>query len=212
MDKVLQYLFDPLCGWCYGAAPTVSALLETSGVSIELLPTGLFSGEGARPMNDEFAAYAWSNDQRIEQLTGQHFSDAYRQRVLADRQRRFDSSPATLAMTAVALTDASKGWPALKAIQHARYVEGRDVTSPFTLASLLETLGLNDAASMVRDPDEALISANASRMGRARVLMQEFGVSGVPQLILHADAKRTLLSLSAAYSNPSALLNQLQAA
>ena len=75
MNKALQYLFDPLCGWCYGAAPTVSALLETSGLSIELLPTGLFAGEGARPMSDEFAAYAWSNDQRIEQSLSATYSN-----------------------------------------------------------------------------------------------------------------------------------------
>lgn len=212
MHKALQYLYDPLCGWCYGAGPTVSALLETPGVSFELLPTGLFSGEGARVMDDEFAAFAWSNDQRIEGVTGQHFSDAYRHQVLADREHRFDSGPATLAMTAVALTDASREWEVLKAIQHARYVEGSDVTSLSTLASLLKARGLSDAASMIEHSDVALVNANSSRIGRARVLMQEFGVPGVPQLVLHSDVKRILLSLSAAYSNPGALLDQLQAA
>jgi len=50
----LTYLFDPLRGWCYGA----------------------------RPMDANFAAYAWANDQRIAQMTGLPFSPAYRDGVL----------------------------------------------------------------------------------------------------------------------------------
>jgi protein-disulfide isomerase-like protein with CxxC motif len=42
MNKTLRYLFDPLCGWCYGATPTLSALLEEPGITVKLLPTGLF--------------------------------------------------------------------------------------------------------------------------------------------------------------------------
>jgi len=28
MDTTLYYLFDPLCGWCYGAAPAISGLRD----------------------------------------------------------------------------------------------------------------------------------------------------------------------------------------
>ncbi|TIX61245.1 MAG: DsbA family protein, partial [Mesorhizobium sp.] len=42
-NATLTYLFDPLCGWCYGATPMLDRL-EKSGVVLELLPTGLFSG------------------------------------------------------------------------------------------------------------------------------------------------------------------------
>lgn len=101
MKTTLHFLFDPLCGWCYGATPAVSGLLATPGIVVKLLPTGLFSGEGARPIDDAFAKFAWSNDQRIEHLTGQSFTERYRRRVLGDRQQIFDSGPATVALTAV---------------------------------------------------------------------------------------------------------------
>ncbi|ATO32710.1 hypothetical protein DZA65_01784 [Dickeya dianthicola] len=91
MSKILHYVFDPLCGWCYGASPTVAALAYHPAFRLELSPSGLFADEGARSMNDEFAAYAWSNDQRIARLTGQPFSERYRQQVLGDRQQAFDS-------------------------------------------------------------------------------------------------------------------------
>ena len=104
MTKTLHYIFDPLCGWCYGAAAAVKAVDKAPNVVLRLLPSGLFSAVGARPMDEDFAAYAWSNDQRIAGLTGQRFSESYRNEVLADRQQRFDSGPATLALSAVSLS------------------------------------------------------------------------------------------------------------
>ncbi|MGJ7495256.1 DsbA family protein [Variovorax sp. RT4R15] len=212
MTKTLHYLFDPLCGWCYGAAPAVSGLSAFPGVSLELLPTGLFSGEGARPMDDAFASYAWSNDQRIERLTGQRFTEQYRSRVLGDRQRPFDSGPATVALSAVSLTDPARELEALKAIQHARYVDGSDVTSLAALADLLGALGLEEAAAKVAHPDADLLGANRARTGRAQALMREFGARGVPTLIAESGAKRWVVDHAAIYSNPQALISQLEAA
>ncbi|MEP7100359.1 MAG: DsbA family protein [Burkholderiales bacterium] len=211
MDKTLHYLFDPLCGWCYGATPVVS-WLETTGAQLELLPTGLFSNEGARPMDDAFATYAWSNDQRIERLTGQRFTEHYRHRVLGDRQRLFDSGPATAALTAVSLTQPARELEALKAIQHARYVDGSDVTSMTTLIGVLEALSLNEAAAMLTHPNAGLLAANRARVGRAQALMREFGARGVPMLIVESSGKRRVLDHAAAYSNPHALLSQLEVA
>jgi putative protein-disulfide isomerase len=210
MDKTLHYLFDPLCGWCYGAAPAVSGLLEVPGVRLELLPTGLFSGEGARPMDDAFAAYAWSNDQRIERLTGQRFSERYRDQILGNRQQLFDSGPATVALTAVSLTAPARELEALKAIQHARYVDGGDVTSLAALADLLTALGLAEAAARLAQADAQLLAANRARMDRAQALMREFGARGVPTLIVESGAKRRVLDHAAAYANPQALLHQLE--
>lgn len=212
MTKTLYYLFDPLCGWCYGAMPALSALAETPAVRIELLPTGLFAGEGARPMNSDFAAYAWSNDQRIERLTGQRFTGQYREQVLGDRQRLFDSGPATVALTAVSLTAPSRELEALKAVQSARYVDGKDTTSLETLAGVLCGLGLEQAAAMVAQPDEDLLVANRARMDRAQALMREFGAQGVPTLIAESGAKRWIVNHAAFYSNPRALISELDAA
>lgn len=211
MDKIINYLYDPLCGWCYGATPAVSALLETPRVRIELLPTGLFSGQGARAMNDEFAAYAWSNDQRIEQLTCQPFSEAYRQKVLGDRDHHFDSGPATLALTAVALRAPSREFEALKAIQHARYVEGDDVTSRPKLVDLLNTLNLQTSATLLERTDEELLDAARARTDRTQTLMHELGARGVPTFIAESGSGKKLLDTRAMYARPHALLSQFQA-
>jgi putative protein-disulfide isomerase len=212
MDKTLYYLYDPLCGWCYGAMPALSALFGVGSVRIELMPTGLFSDAGAKPMDEDFAAFAWSNDERISRTTGQRFTEAYRQGVLADRQQRFDSGPATLALTAVASTAVDKEYIALKAIQHARYVNGSDVTSVSVLIGVLQALGLNEAADLMTRPGNDLVSANATRITHAQAWMQDFGARGVPTLILESGSTRSLLVINTVFSDPDDLIRQIEAA
>lgn len=203
MSKTLNYIFDPLCGWCYGAGAALSALAK-GGVELRLLPSGLFSGAGARPMDDAFAAYAWSNDQRIERLTGQRFSERYRSGVLADRGQAFDSGAATLALTAVALTSPEYELEALEAIQKARYVEGLDITRLDTLAEVLGGLGLSHATERLKQGEEGLLEANRARVGKAQSMLQQVGGRGVPAFVLEQGGQSRLLPSSALYSNPQA--------
>lgn len=210
MNMTLHYLFDPLCGWCYGASPALSKLAEAQNITLELLPTGLFSGAGARPMGDDFAAYAWENDQRIAHMTGQPFSALYRKNVLQDRQQQFDSGPATVALTAVSQSQTIRQLDALKAIQHARYVEGLDVTSLPVLADILRALGLESAAENVLHPAENLLKATHNRTVRARQMMQEYGARGVPTFIAESGSTRQIINSGLVYSNPQEWVRQLQ--
>jgi putative protein-disulfide isomerase len=211
MRKTLYYVFDPLCGWCYGASGMVSAA-ASADIDLRLLPSGLFSGPGARPMDDAFAAYAWANDQRIEHLTGQPFSELYRTRVLADRQQKFDSGLATLALTAVALTAPDRELDVLGALQQARYVDGRDVTRREVLVDLLAEKGLVEASARLREPDAALIMANDARVAEAQALLRALDARGVPTFVLEHDGRRQALQTSTAYSDPQAFLDQFAAA
>ena len=189
----LTYLFDPLCGWCYGAEPAVRTLFATEGVSVELAPTGVFAGTGAFPMNAGFAAHAWAADQRIGQLTGQEFSALYRTNFLENGRGNVDSGPATLALTAVRLTAPEHEFATLRAIQRARYVEGRDNSDASVIGAVLTELGLTAAYERSAAPDPELLAANRARIDTARTLMRRFGARGVPTLITgDRDAGRVI--------------------
>lgn len=209
MQKTLHYLFDPLCGWCYGAGPAIAAL-DGSEVALVMQPTGLFVTGGKRFMDEEFAAHAWANDQRIAQLTGQPFSERYREKVLGDRTQHFDSGPATLALMAVVLTQPEGELAALKAIQAARYVEGLDVSSPKVLRQLLEAQGLKAAAEMFGAMPAQLLSGNSARIAAAQEMMRRFGLRGVPALILDDGQRKRPLDANLMFGSPAALRNSLQ--
>lgn len=212
MILTVHYVFDPLCGWCYGAGAAVAAIAKSSTARLNLLPSGLFQDEGSREMDDAFAAYAWSNDQRIERQTGQRFSQRYREQVLANRTQRFDSGPATLALTAVARRLPEREAEALEAIQLARYVQGLDVTRTDVLASILGPLGLQEATQVLEAPDQVLQTAAQARIAEAKALMRRFGARGVPSFVLDSGGDQKLLQTNSVYSDPQGFLDQLAAA
>jgi len=205
------YLFDPLCGWCYGAAPMLERL-RIDGIRIEALPTGLFSGSGARPMDAAFASYAWTNDQRIHRLSGQLFSADYRANVLNRPGSLFDSSAATLAISAAGLADQNLRLDALRIIQHARYVDGLDVTSLPVLIDLLDQAGMTSAADLLREPTEALFEANRDLVAKGQQLFRQVRADGVPALVIDTDKGPHLLNASALFSNYDNLMAHLKAA
>lgn len=209
--RAFTYLFDPLCGWCYGAAPALHRLAAMPDVAIEMLPTGLFADTASRPMTDAFADYAWSNDKRIETLTGQPFTDAYRDTVLGDRTRRFDSGPATLALAAVASTEPRREMGALSTLQAARYVDGRDTTAPAVLAAILADHGFTAASALVAAPTDALKAFNADRIARARSLMQAVGAQGVPTLVRHTPEGPERLDSGLLFAGPERISAVLSA-
>lgn len=212
MDKTLTYLYDPLCGWCYGAGSALERLVAESGIQLVLLPAGLFAGSGARPMTEELSSSIWINDQRIEELTGQPFTEQYRDQVLCDREQGFDSGPATLALTAVALTSPERELEALRHLQRARHVDGRNIVSREVLDALLTELHLAEAAQMLRHPARSLQDATQARIDKARQLMLSYQQPGVPGFILNAGAHNAcLLNAGLLFSAPEQLLRSLQA-
>ena len=145
--------------------------------------------------------------------TGQPFTQAYRDRILGAANGRFDSGPATLAWTAVAQTAPERELDALHALQHARYVEGRDNADPAVIADVLNSLGLQAAAARLREPSDALRVALLERVAAARVTMQLLGAQGVPQLAVAGQGGALRLVGGDALLGPrDALLARVQAA
>ncbi|TSE03088.1 DsbA family protein [Mesorhizobium intechi] len=208
----ITYLFDPLCGWCYGAGPVVEKLSQLDGVTFNLAPTGLFAGEASRPMDSHFAAYAWQNDQRIARLTGQPFSDAYREQVLGSTGGMFDSAPATLGLVAIGVAEPARELEALKVLQRARYQHGRNNSDLDVVAAILAEAGFTEAARRLQSPDEALLYAYRSRVSAARADMARFNAEGVPALIVDRDGDQRLMRASALFGAFDVLANQLRAA
>lgn len=211
MRTTVTYLFDPLCGWCYGASPVIQQLRQQANIQLELAPSGLFAG-GGRTMDAAFADYAWSNDQRIAKLTGQRFTEDYRSKVLGRLGGRFDSATTTLALTAVSFSEPQRELETLKALQEARYVQGLDTCDMSVVEKLLRDLGLATAADCLAASAAELLAANAARIQKARSLMQTFGAQGVPALVVSDDRDSRLLSGNALYGKFDTLLSQIAAA
>jgi len=193
----VTYLFDPLCGWCYGASAALQQIADLPQIDLKLAPTGLFSGTGARPFDAHFASFAWQNDQRIARVSGQIFSEAYKKQILDTAGGMFDSGPATLGLVAVGLSEASSELVALKALQHARYVEGQNTSELSVVAKVLGDAGFKLAAKKLETPKEELLAALQTRVQAAQAEMTRFGIQGVPALIVGEGPNRHVMGTSA---------------
>lgn len=207
MSPRLCLLYDPLCGWCYGAGPAIEALAGAFGDRFELRPTGLFFGAGARPLDDAFAAYAWSADQRIQGMTGQIFTTAYRDRVLTLRHRKLDAGPALSWIESARRVDPKTDVPVLVAFQRARYVDGRDTTDPEVLGEVARTV-VPDVAT----PDAGVAETVNARVREGRALLAAVGARGVPTLVVETEAGRRVVAGQALYGGRAAVLSAVEAA
>lgn len=182
---VFHYVYDPLCGWCYGAEPLVSAMTAVEGLKIELHGGGMLSRRAITP---DFRMMAMTHDKRIHQLTGQTFGDPYFNNLLVNTDAILDSYQVIAAIMAVNAL-AGKGVEMLKAIQVAHYVEGRVVSSKSVLSELAERMGIE--AELFDDYLQNQTQASLNQhIHSSRELMAQVGATGFPTFILEGSTGR----------------------
>lgn len=142
-DLTLHYLYDPLCGWCYGASPLLAAAREVTGLDVRLHGGGMMTDANRQPVGAGLRHYVMPHDLRIAQLTGQPFGKDYFDGLLRDTSAVFDSAPPTAAVLAAEALD-GLGAAMLARIQRAHYVEGRRIAERPVLLELGAELGLGE--------------------------------------------------------------------
>lgn len=197
----LHYIFDPLCGWCYGAAPLVQAAQNTPKLTLVLHGGGMMSGANRRQIDSQWRSYVMPHDQRIAQLTGQTFGDDYFNNLLKDTSAIMDSTPPIAAILA-SEAFAGRGAEMLHRIQHAHYVEGRRIADTPVLTELAVELGL-DRDLFINAYNSAL-TTSSQHIAESRALLAKVHGHGFPTFALEDEqGKITALPANEYYGNPS---------
>lgn len=178
----LHYIFDPLCGWCYGVAPLVKAARAIKGISIDLHGGGMMVGNHRRTIDAQWRGHVIEHDARIAAMTGQPFGDAYINGLLLDTTAVMDSAPPTCAILA-AQKLAGRGLDMLHLIQVAHYQHGKRVADLPVLEALALELGLSAphfSAEMQAIDGEIL----NQHIAESRALLAQLGGRGFPTFAL----------------------------
>jgi putative protein-disulfide isomerase len=173
-----DFFFDPLCGWCYGAAPTIAALRGAFPVHYALWPMGLFYRDSVRPMDAGIADYIRRADQRLSQMTGQPLGKPYLDRLVRADAPALNSGPGIRAILAAETAQAGAGLDLQETLQKARFVDGRDITDAAEIAAIA-------AAAEIALATPAPEAEADRRVAETRRRMQRYGLQGVPALVLH---------------------------
>ena len=178
MSATLHYIYDPLCGWCYGAEPLAWSAAKASDVELELHGGALWPEPTRLP--EATRLYIREADQRIAEMSGQRFGPAYHNGLLLDPTMVLESRPPTAAVLAAQSIDRAKTLPMLRGIQHAHYEQGRRVVEPEVLADIAVEVGLDRAefeAALARAPVDEHID-------ETHRLMSIVGANGFPTFVL----------------------------
>lgn len=207
MQKVLHYLYDPLCGWCYAAEALVEAVIgrATGPLEVRLHAGGLFDNTR---LSDAKRAHIRIADARIGQMTGQVFGEAYLDDLLSDPATVYDSAqPIRGILTAEALKRGS-GLPMLKALQRAHYRNGLRIAETPTIVSVAEAIGL-DAAQFATEFEQMNERTLAEHLENTHRLMREVGARGYPTFVAQLGARFEVVPHERFYGNAEEFAEQI---
>ena len=210
MTTTLHYIHDPLCGWCYGAAPLVAA--ARAALPVVLHGGGMMTGTRRQAVTPALRAYVMPHDQRIAELSGQAFGAAYFEGLLRDSGAVFDSEPPT---TAILVADAlgGRGPDLLARMQSAHYLEGRRIADEAVLTELAISIGL-EAPAFTAAFARLRGEPTQAHFAESRALLLRVGGGGFPTFVLErrrAEGQSHLERIDAQdwYGRPEAFVQRL---
>lgn len=199
-DEKYVVIYDTYCGWCYGAGPVFDALAE-SGALVEALHRHLFQGPLAYRMSEGKGAQVLVADARINALTGQEFSQTYKQNVVLSDTEVLNSQYTAQAAELVRDRGIEAEFSLRRRLEQARFVGGASAADRDAVVAALIAEGVpKSEAEQVGTPELAEKAAQTSR--RAQDLMAQVGSHGVPTVLKVTGKTVTQFDHTAFYGRP----------
>lgn len=174
----VHYIFDPVCGWCFGASSLISQLHEMEGVNLRLHPGGMMK---LTPVSSEFRQHILESDKRIEKQTGQAFGERYLEKVANSDETLVLGSYITAQAIIAAEHSGNCGFAMLGKIQQAHYQFALPVSQTETLAELAQQLNIPAGAwhSAMHDAKSDV----GEEVQHTRKMMLQFDLGGFPSMV-----------------------------
>lgn len=185
----LNYVYDPMCSWCWGYRPTWLALNEALNsalpeIEINYLLGGL-APDSNEPMPEELQQFLAATWQKIAKQLGTQFNFDFWQQC----QPRRSTYPACRAC--LIARESNLEQQMVFAIQEAYYLQAKNPSDDSTLIALAEQIGL----------DKELFTAQLSSSLSQQKLLAEINVArtlpiqGFPSLVLSVDGEHHAIPL-----------------
>lgn len=195
MQKLI-YVYDPMCSWCFGFAPTLKSIRQglPASVQFDFLLGGL-APDSDVPMASAMADKLAQTWHRIESMCGVSFDHSYWQQTPLPPRSTYIAGRAVLAGVAQGQTTDTM----LAAIQTAYYAQAKNVWDAAVLIEIAHSLGLD--SQQFADDLEGIRPQHEQQLQRS----MSMGVQGFPSLVWQDDQQMGLLPID--FGHPEATLN-----
>ena len=186
----LIYVYDALCGWCYGFSPVMEAFAAAHPeVPVTVVSGGMMTGERLGPIG-EVAPYIKTAYKDVEARTGVEFGKGFLEGILEPGTEVLSSIPPAKALAVARVHVPERQLDFAAALQKAIYHTGMPTTSVEGYGDLAEEFGM--------DKQAFLAEMESSRT--AQMIQEEFesvaawGISGFPTLIMQVGEKMGIIA------------------
>ncbi|KIC49532.1 hypothetical protein [Tateyamaria sp. ANG-S1] len=205
MPKV-SYVYDPLCGWCYGFVPALRHFVDTHpDIEIDVVPAGLIRGDRVGPYGD-MLDYISKAAPKMTAVTGQPVGEAFFDMMRQDKTPMSISAPPSLAvMNMKALTSPKNVVRFAEALLVEHFMHGRDLNAAKTYDDLCDTLDLprlNTAEIVIATEDHPTVAKTYQHA-------LDLGVTSYPTSIVWDDAGQNRGAITSIY-DPDAFASRVR--
>jgi putative protein-disulfide isomerase len=190
MNIEFIYIYDALCGWCYGYGPVTQKVQEKYGDQFKytVLSGGMVLRERVGPISD-IADYIRGALKTVEERTGVEFGMEFHA-VMNEGSRIMNSMKPSEALQAYKKLSNKEPIRFAHAIQSAFYKEGKDLNQNGIYLQLAKDFGLNEGEYLL----ELNSIENKSATQSEFALVAQFGVTGFPMTVLKVDEEYFLVA------------------
>lgn len=177
----LLYVYDALCGWCYGFSPVIRQLYERYGDQIDftVLSGGMITGNRIGPLS-QMRAYIQGAYKTVEERTGIRFGDGYLNGLLLKDDYISDSTRPGAAMTLFKAILPDRAIQFAADLQRAHHFDGMDLNVDANYGPLVESYGIDPEEFVAHIGDEAILQQTEQEFG----LVASYGINGFPSVIV----------------------------
>lgn len=186
----LLYVYDALCGWCYGFSPVLGELrARHRELPVEVISGGMIRGERRGPIGEVAGYIRWAYKE-VEQRCGVRFGEGFVDGPLERGDMYMTSEPPAALLACARERDAGLAYEAAHALQRGIYFHGYGPGS--------EELARHLADVLDHEPSEyvdALTEPRYAALAEADfALTAQLGVRGFPALLYVRGREARLLT------------------
>lgn len=187
----LYYVYDALCGWCYGMSPVMQQLYDTykDTLDFEVLSGGMIRGSNIKPISG-MADYIRQVAPRLQETTGVELTKAYHEQILDKGTYLSNSEPPAIALHILKELHPDKQVPLAGAIQRTHFVDGKDLNEVETYLPVAEQFDMDEATFREKFEDKNYKAKAEEEFAQ----VQAWGIQGFPAVVLQKDEKYYLLA------------------
>jgi putative protein-disulfide isomerase len=206
-DKII-YVYDALCGWCYGFSPVMQKLYETyhHEIDFDVISGGMITGERVGPIS-EVAPFITNAYKDVERVSGIKFGEAFLEGILAKGTAILTSEKPAYALAVFKTYHRDKAVPFSSTLQKAIYYDGIEPNDDHAYGKYTAEYGIDAAEFVAKMQDKQYMQMAQAEFEQTAMM----GIRGFPAVIYGKHSHMYLIARGyTTFDEINAVIKQVQ--